>query len=134
MEKEIQELIDKHESFKKDWESLKITDLEKWLELKETMKIKAIELKSQITETKINLDKDKAIRTLELKSTTDEKTWKSPTEKSIDSTIRLEFLERDSEVNALVKYRELLIEYGDNILEYINLSKFNFKENTVLPF
>lgn len=133
MEKQIQELIDQHEEFKSKWDSLKVADLEKWLELKESMVVQAINLKSQIVETKATLEKDKAIRTLELKWTVDEK-WKTPTEKSIDSTLKLEFGERDAELNALTKYRELLLEYGNNVLEYINLAKLNFKDTTVLPF
>lgn len=43
-----------------------------WIELKEQMKFKAIELKSLAVETKAELEKDKALRTLELKSETTE--------------------------------------------------------------
>lgn len=135
MESNIQKLIDQHEAFKLKWEDLKVADLEKWLELKETMRVKAINLKSQVIETKAKLEKDKAVRTLELKSEVDDNGKKVHTEKSIDSTLTLEFQERTSELNALVTYRELLLEYGENIIEYINLAKLNFKnDTTTLPF
>lgn len=131
MEKQIQELLDRHEAFKLKWIELTVPDMFKWIELKEQMKVLSIELKSQIVETKNQLEKDKAIRTLELKATTDNK-WKTPTEKTIDSKLKLEFEERDKELNALVKYRDLLIEYADNVLEYVNVIKLQMKND--LPF
>lgn len=134
MEKEIQQLIDQHEAFKLKWDELKVPDLEKWLELKESMKFRAIELKSQLLEMKQQLDKDKGVRFLLLKSQTDDD-GKRLTEKAIDSMVRVEFEDRDKEYNALVKYRELLIECSENVLEYINLAKLRFKDDTAtLPF
>lgn len=134
METSIQKLIDQHEAFKLKWDELKVSDLEKWLELKETMKVRAINLKSEVIETKAKLEKDKALRVLQLKSEVDEN-WKKLTEKSIDSTILLEFGDRTSELNSLSVYRELLLEYSENVLEYINLAKLNFKnDTTTLPF
>ena len=95
------------------------------------MKVRAIELKSQIVETKQQLDKDKWVRFLLLKSQVDEN-WKALTEKAIDSILRVEFEKREDEYNALGKYRELLVEYADNVIEYINVVKLQLKND--LPF
>ena len=103
----------------------------KWIELKEQMKFRVIELKSQAIETKAQLEKDKALRVLELKADVDDN-GKSPTEKTIESKIKIEFQDRDSELNALSKYRELLIECAENVLEYVNVVKLNLKND--LPF
>ena len=103
----------------------------KWIELKETMKRRAIELKSEIIEAKQQLDKDKGVRFLLLKSQLDDD-GKKLTEKAIDSMLRVEFEKRDADYNALGKYRELLIECAENVLEYVNVVKLNLKND--LPF
>ena len=103
----------------------------KWIELKEQMKFRVIELKSQAIETKAQLEKDKGVRFLSLKSQVDDD-GKKLTEKAIDSMLRVEFQERDAELNALSKYRELLIECAENVLEYVNVVKLNLKND--LPF
>jgi len=46
---------------------LKEEDMFKWIELKEAIRVLAIELKSEIMETKSQIDKDEKIRFLELK-------------------------------------------------------------------
>lgn len=131
MEKIIQDLIDEHEKYKLKWVELTVPDMFNWIELKEKMKIQVIELRSEILETKAWLEKDKAIRTLELKASVDD-SGKKPTEKSIDSTLKLEFGDRENELNALIKYRDLLSELADNVLEYVNVVKLNMKND--LPF
>lgn len=131
IQKIVQGLIDKHEAYKLKWMDLTVPDMFSWIELKESMKIQAIELKSQYIESKAQLEKDKAMRVLELKAEVDEN-WKKLTEKSIDSTLLLEFQERTQELNALSKYRDLLIEYAENVLEYVNVVKLNLKND--LPF
>lgn len=131
IQKIVQGLIDKHEAYKLKWMDLTVPDMFSWIELKESMKIQAIELKSQYIESKAQLEKDKAMRILELKAEVDEN-WKKLTEKSIDSTLLLEFQERTQELNALSKYRDLLIEYAENVLEYVNVVKLNLKND--LPF
>lgn len=127
----VQLLIDEHEKYKLKWVELTVPDMFNWIELKEKMKIKVIELRSEILETKAWLEKDKAIRTLELKASVDD-SGKKPTEKSIDSTLKLEFGDRENELNALIKYRDLLSELADNVLEYVNVVKLNMKND--LPF
>lgn len=129
--KDVQKLIDQHEKFKLKGLDLSVTDMFSWVELKEKMKFKAIELKSQAVETKAQLEKDKALRVLDLKKEVTED-WKKLTEKSIDSQIRLEFFDKDQELNALDKYRALLLECADNVLEYVNVVKLNLKND--LPF
>ena len=128
METLIQDLINQHEAFKSKGLDLSVADMFSWVELKEKMKFQVIELKSQAVEFKAKLEKDKALRTLELKAEVDEN-WKKLTEKSIDSTILLEFQDRTAELNALVKYRELLTECAENVLEYVNVVKLNVKND-----
>lgn len=127
----VQALIDQHEAFKLKWLDLTVPDMFKWIELKETMKRRAIELKSEIIEAKQQLDKDKGVRFLLLKSQLDDD-GKKLTEKAIDSMLRVEFEKRDADYNALGKYRELLIECAENVLEYVNVVKLNLKND--LPF
>lgn len=131
MDKEIQKLIDQHEKFKSKGLDISVADMFAWVELKEQMKFRVIELKSQAIEMKANLEKDKALRTLELKAEVTED-GKKLTEKAIDSTLMLEFADRTAELNALSKYRELLIECAENVLEYVNVVKLNVKND--LPF
>lgn len=128
---DIQKLIDQHEAFKLKGLELSVPDIFSWIELKEKMKFKVIELKSQAVELKQKLDKEKALRILDLKSEVDDG-GKKLTEKSIDSTIRLEFFDKDQELNALTKYRELLLECAENVLEYVNVVKLNLRND--LPF
>lgn len=129
--KKFQEYKDQHEAFKLKWMDLKEEDMFKWIELKEAIRVLAIELKSEIMETKSQIDKDEKIRFLELKWQLDED-WKKLTEKSIDSTITLEFKDKRDELNAIIKYRELLLEFSENVIEYINVVKLNMKNE--LPF
>lgn len=131
METLIKDLIDQHEAFKLKGLDLSVPDIFSWIELKEKMKFKVIELKSLAVETKAKIDKDKALRVLELKADVDEN-GKKLTEKAIDSTILIEFQDRTSELNALTKYRELLLECAENVLEYVNVVKLNLKND--LPF
>ena len=128
---DIENMIKEHEAFKLKGLSLSVADMFSWIELKEKMKFRVIELKSQAVEAKAALEKDKALRTLELKAETSED-GKKLTEKSIDSTLRLEFGDREQALNALAKYRELLIECAENVLEYVNVVKLNVKND--LPF
>lgn len=131
METLIKDLIDQHEAFKLKGLDLSVPDMFSWIELKEKMKFKVIELKSLAVETKAKIDKDKALRVLELKADVDEN-GKKLTEKAIDSTILIEFQDRTAELNALTKYRELLLECAENVLEYVNVVKLNLKND--LPF
>ena len=71
------------------------------------------------------------MRFLEMKSQVDDD-GKKLTEKAIDSMLRMEFETRDSEYNALGKYREMLVECAENVLEYVNVVKLNLKND--LPF
>lgn len=119
-------LLDKHESFKLKGLQLTIQDMFDWVSLKEQMKFRAIEMKSEISEYKRTLEKDKALRTLELKADTDEK-GKSPTEKTIDSKLKLEFEERDRKLDGLNASRDMLLECCENVVEYINAVKLFMK-------
>jgi len=130
--KDVQELLDKHEAFKLKWLDLRTPDMFSWIELKEKMKFKVIELKSLAVETKAQIERDKAIRVLELKAMVDDNGKKVHTEKSIDSTITLEFKDRVDEYNSLSKYRELLLECAENVIEYVNVVKLHINNN--LPF
>lgn len=121
-----QELLDKHETFKLKGLQLTIQDIFDWVSLKEQMKLRAIELESEILEEKRTLEKDKALRTLTLKADVDDK-GKSPTEKTIDSKLKLEFEERDRHLDGQVASRKVLLECADNVIEYINAVKLFMK-------
>lgn len=131
LEKLFQELKDKHEAFKLKWMDLREEDMFEWIKTKEAIKVLAIELKSEIRETKSEIDKDKKLRFLDLKWQTDED-WKKLTEKAIEWIMTPEFKERDDGLIALWKYQELLCEFAENVIEYINVVKMKLKND--LPF
>ena len=120
------DLIKKHEAFKKKGLQLSIQDMFDWVSLKEEMKFRSIEMKSNILEQKRSLEKDKALRTLELKAEVDDD-GKKLTEKTIDSKLKLEFQERDRQLDGLSATRDMLLECCDNVVEYVNAVKLYMK-------
>lgn len=125
---DIQAYLDQHEAFKKKWLQLIDEDLFNWLGLQDIMMTEASNLKSMYYEQKLEIDRDKALRTLELKAEKDEN-WKWYTEKWIEALIKKEFFEKDLEQNVLKTTYELLIQKASTIVEYINIVKMNKKSN-----
>lgn len=127
-DKKIQEYLDQHEAFKKKWLQLIDEDLFNWLWLQDIMITEASNMKSLYYEQKLEIDRDKALRTLELKAEKDEN-WKAYTEKWIEAIIKKEFFEKDLDQNVLKATYELLMQKASTIVEFINIVKMNKKSN-----
>lgn len=68
----IQEMLDKNEEFKKKGLQLNEDDLFNWLTLQDDMITESSNLKGKYLENKLQIDKDKAVRSMELKAEKDE--------------------------------------------------------------
>lgn len=126
MELLTQELIDQHEAFKMKGLQLSDDDLFNRIWLQDLMLTKASNMKAKYLEDKLVIDKDKALRTLELKNEKDED-WKKPTERWIEAMIKKEFHEKDlNQLVAKATY-ELLLQKASTITEFVNVVKMNKK-------
>jgi hypothetical protein len=76
----------------------------------------------------LKIDKDKAIRTLEMKAEVDDK-WKAPTDKWIEAVLKQEFFQRDLDQNVLKTSYELLAQKLQTITDFVNIVKMNKKWN-----
>lgn len=128
MKHNIQALLDKHEAFKIKWLQLSDDDLFQWIWLQDTMITEVSNMKSEYLENKLKIEKDKSIRTLEMKADIDEK-WKAPTDKWIEAVLKQEFFERDLNQNVLKTSYELLSQKLATITEFVNIVKMNKKGN-----
>lgn len=122
----IDQMLKIHEDFKSKGLSISEEDMLDRLNLREDMITEASNLKAKNIETKMILDKDKAKRTLELKSVVDEK-WKGLTEKVIEWNLKIEFFDREIEIVAQKATADLLQSKADTIIEYVNVIKLNKK-------
>lgn len=129
----ITEMLEKNESFKKKWLQLNEEDLFNWLMLQDEMILESSNLKWKYLENKLQIDKDKALRSMELKSEKDEN-WKAMTDKQIEAWLKNEFFDKDLEQTVLKATYELLFQRSQTITEYINIVKMNTKKATTLPF
>ena len=122
----IDQMLKIHEDFKSKGLSISEEDMLDRLNLREDMITEASNLKAKNIETKMILDKDKAKRTLELKSVVDEK-GKWLTEKAIEWNLKIEFFDREIEIVAQKATADLLQSKADTIIEYVNVIKLNKK-------
>lgn len=123
-ENKIQKLLDKNEEYKKKWLQLTEDDLFNWLVLQDEMITESSNMKAEYLEKKLQSDKDKALKSLELKAVQDEK-GKSLTEKQIDAIIKKDFFDSDIKQGALKATYELLYQRAQTITEFINIVKMN---------
>ena len=127
----IETMMACNEEFKKKGLLLSKEDLFEWLCLRDDMITEANKIKQEVTIWKLELDKDKEKRVLELKSVVDEK-WKGLTEKAIEGNIRIEFQERELELITKKTVGELLRERAESILEFVNIVKIELKSKIEL--
>ena len=125
---EIQSLIDKHEQFKAKSLMLNEDDLFNWIMLWEAMLDKITELKSVYQEEKQQLDVEKWLKMIELKSMLDDKWKKIYTESTAEATIAQLFFDRNKELATMKLQTELLLNKTTVLSDYINIVKLNFKK------
>ena len=125
----IQEIIDKYESFKKKWLKLNEQDMFEWLELQDTIQDKVIEIKSKYLEDKLVFDRDYWLRLIELKDQKD-KDWKKIfTDTTAKAFVDNEFYERELALITAKATYENLMNKASNVIEYINVIKLSMKKD-----
>lgn len=122
----IETMLKCHEEFKEKKLSISEEDMLDRLNLREDMLTESSNIKSKVIEGKIEMDKEKAKRILELKNVTDDK-GKGLTEKAIDGNIKQEFADKELEIATQKAVAELLVDKADSIIEYINVIKIHKK-------
>lgn len=122
----IETMLKCHEDFKEKKLSISEEDMLDRLNLREDMLTESSNIKSKVIEGKIEMDKEKAKRVLELKNVTDDK-GKGLTEKAIDGNIKQEFADKELELATQKAVAELLVDKADSIIEYINVIKIHKK-------
>jgi len=124
----IETMLNINEEFKKKGLLLSSEDLFDWLRLRDDMKTESWKIRQEYILEKLEMDKKKAMRTIELKAVTDDK-WKGLTEKAIDGNIKQEFYDEEISLNAKKATYELLYERAESIIDFINVVKLNLKSD-----
>ena len=122
----IETMLKINEEFKKKGLLLSSEDLFDRLRLRDDMKTESWKIRQEYILEKLEMDKKKAMRTIELKAVTDDK-WKGLTEKAIDGNIRKEFFDDEIALSTKKATYELLYERAESIIDFINVVKLNLK-------
>lgn len=125
----IQEIIDKYESFKKKWLKLNEQDMFDWLELQDTIQDKVIEFKSEYLEEKLIFDRDYWLRLVELKDIKDADWKKKYTDTTAKAVVDDEFFQRELDLITKKATYEMLMNKANNVVEYINVIKLSMKKD-----
>ena len=124
----IETMLNINEEFKKKGLLLSSEDLFDWLRLRDDMKTESGKIRQEYILEKLEMDKKKAMRTIELKAVKDD-SWKGLTEKAIDGNIKQEFYDEEISLNAKKATYELLYERAESIIDFINVVKLNLKSD-----
>lgn len=122
----IETMMACNEEFKKKGLLLSKEDLFDWLRLRDDMITESGKIRQEYILEKLEMDKKKAMRTIELKAVTDDK-GKGLTEKAIDGNIKQEFYDEEISLSAKKATYELLYERAESIIDFINVVKLNLK-------
>ena len=125
----VQEIIDKYESFKLKWLKLNEQDMFEWLELQDIIQDKVIELKSWYLEDKLIFDRDYWLRLIELKEIKDIDWKKKYTDSTAKAVVDNEFFERELWLITKKSTYEMLMNKANNVVEYINVIKLSVKKD-----
>jgi hypothetical protein len=124
----IDQMLKINEEFKKKGLLLSSEDLFDRLRLRDDMKTECWKIRQEYILEKLEMDKKKATRTIELKAVVDDK-WKWLTEKAIDGNIKQEFYDEEISLSAKKATYELLYERAESIIDFINVVKLNLKSD-----
>ena len=125
----LQEIIDKYESFKLKWLKLNEQDMFDRLELQDIIQDKVIEIKSKYLEDKLVFDRDYWLRIVELKDIKDQQWKKLYTDTTAKAVVDNEFFERELALIAAKATYENLMNKANNVVEYINVIKLAMKKD-----
>lgn len=132
MEINVQDILDRHEAYKLKGLHLTNDDLFNWLCLQDEIITHVCNMRSTYTEKKLKLDKDKALRGMELKMQKDEN-WKTAnTDKFIEQLLKSEFYLQDLELATLKATADLLYWKAQTITDLVNVVKLNKKADFTL--
>lgn len=122
----IETMLKINEEFKQKGLLLSSEDLFDRLRLRDDMKTESGKIRQEYILEKLEMDKEKAKRVIELKTVTDER-WKGLTEKSIEWNIRQEFFDQEIALNTKKAMYELLYERAESIIDFVNVVKLSLK-------
>ena len=125
----VQEIIDKYESFKLKWFQMTEQDLFDRLQLQDTIQDKVIEMKSEYLEKKLEFDRDYWLRLVELKELKDEFWKKRYTDTTAKAIADKEFFDKEIGLITQKAVYENLMNKANNIVEYINIIKIAIKKD-----
>lgn len=125
----VQEIIDKYESFKLKWFQMTENDLYERLKLQDVIQDKVIEMKSEYLEKKLEFDRDYWLRLVELKEVKDESWKKRYTDTTAKAICDKEFFEKEIWLITQKAVYENLMNKANNIVEYINIIKIAIKKD-----
>ena len=108
MEINVQDILDRHEAYKLKGLQLTNDDLFNWLCLQDEIITHVCNMRSTYTEKKLKLDKDKALRGMELKLEKDGNGKTVNTDSFIEKKIKNEFYLQDLELATLKATSDLL--------------------------
>lgn len=128
----VQELLDRHEQFKAKGLQLTDEDLFDRLSLMDEIIAVVWDMKAKRTENKLEQDKDKALRSIELKMEKDAAGKTLNTDKMIEALIKTEFYEKDLEQSTLKVTYDLLYQRAGVINDLVNVVKMHKKADFTL--
>ena len=126
---EIQELLDKYESFKLKGLQLNEQDMFDWLDLQDKMEDMIIELKSKYAEDELVFDRDYWLRLVELKAIKDSEWKKRYTDATAKAICDNEFFEKELDLIVKKASYENLQNKAKKIVEYINIVKLALRKD-----
>lgn len=128
----VQEYIDRNEAFKLKGLMLSNDDLFNRLCLQDEIITAVSNMKAEYIEKKLKLDKDKALRGMELKLEKDENGKTVNTDSFIEKKIKNEFYIQDLDLATLKNSYELLYGKAQTITDLVNVVKLNKKADFTL--
>ena len=127
--KNIQDLLNRFEEFKKKWLKLNEQDIHDWLSLNDDINDAVIELESKFLEEDNLLDRDIALRLIELK----EEKWDDWKKLYTDATAKAicdnEFFDRKIDLIVMKETYKKLMKKSELIEPYTNAVKFYLKRD-----
>ena len=123
----VWDLLARHEEFKKKGLQLTVDDLYNWICLQDEIIGVVSQMKAEYSEKKLEQDKEKAVRWIELKAEKDENGKTVNTDKMIEQLLKIEFNTQDLDQLVLKNTYELLQQRGNVITDLVNIVKLNMK-------
>lgn len=128
---DVQSLLDRHEAFKLKGLQLTDEDLFNWLSLMDEIIAVTSSMKAEYLENKLAIDKDKAVKSIELKMEKNED-GKAYTDKMIEAIIKNDYYEQDLAQTTLKNTYELLYQRAGVINDLVNVVKLHKKADFTL--